>query len=85
MSDLEFDVLDELYFVSSFLELKNSTELDDEDLKPTLMKMHAKGWLRCYDDPDEELEQDAVDLEVRFRNYYYLASKEGLKAHNTNN
>jgi len=84
MSDLEFDVLDELYFVSSFSELKKSTEMDDQDLKPTLIKIHSKGWLRCFESPDDEIEPDNVDLEVQFRNYYYLASKEGLKAHNNN-
>ena len=84
MSDLEFDVLDELYFVSSYAELKASTEMEDTDLKPILIKMFTKGWLRCYDKPEIELETNAVDLEVEFRNYYYLASKECLKAHNNN-
>ncbi len=82
MSDLEYDVLDELYFVTHYKELVKTTGLDDEDLKPLLQKLLNKGWLRCYLEPDEELESSMIDLEVDFRNYYYLASKEGLKAHN---
>ena len=84
MSDLEFDVLDELYFVIHYDDLSSAIELDDFDLKPILVKLHNKGWLRCYIEPDTELQVEDVDLEVSFRNYYYLASKEGLKAHNKN-
>ena len=84
MSDLEFDVLDELYFVTHHDELLASTDLDDSDLKPILIKIYNKGWLKCYSEPDEELDPSLVDLEVNFRNYFYLASKEGLKAHNKN-
>jgi len=84
MSDLEFDVLDELYFVTHYKELLVSTELDDSDLKPILKKIYSKGWLKCFSEPDSELDASSVDLEINFRNYYYLASKEGLKAHNKN-
>lgn len=84
MSDLEFDVLDELYFVIQYNELADAVELDDDDLKPLLAKLLNKGWLRCFSEPDEELEAESIDLEVNYRKYYYLASKEGLKAHNKN-
>lgn len=82
MSDLEYEVLDELYFLIHFKELMEAMGLEDSDLKPVLIKLLRKGWLRCYSEPDVELNDNEVDLEVSFRNYYYLASKEGLKAHN---
>lgn len=82
MSDLEFEVLDELYFVTHFRELLKSTGLEDNELKPVLIKLYKKDWIRCFTEPDEEIDQKDIDLEVRFRNYYYLASKEGLMAHN---
>ena len=66
MSDLEFDVLDDL------------------DIKPILIKIYNKGWLKCFSEPEVELDASSIDLEVHFRNYSYLASKEGLKAHNKN-
>lgn len=81
MSDLEFDILDELYFLIHFDELKKSLGLSDEDLKPILSKMVRKNWLRCYLEPDVELDLASVDMEIDFRKYFYLASKEGLKAH----
>lgn len=81
MSDLEFDILDELYFLIHFDELKKSLSLSDEDLKPILAKMVRKNWLRCYEEPDVELDAANIDMEINYRKYYYLASKEGLKAH----
>lgn len=83
MSDLEFDILDELYFLIHFDDLKKSLGLSDEEMKPILAKMVKKNWLRCYSEPDVELDAAAIDIEIDFRNYYYLASKEGLKAHNS--
>ncbi len=81
MSDLEYDILDELYFLVHFKELIEQFGLSDDEIKPTLMKLFKKGWIRCYEDPDHELDAGQVDLELHYRNYYYLASKEGLKAH----
>ncbi|MEO9964443.1 MAG: transporter [Reichenbachiella sp.] len=83
MSDLEFDILDELYFLIHFDDLKKALGLSDEDLKPLLSKMARKKWLRCYSEPDVELDAASIDIEIGYRNYYYLASKEGLKAHNS--
>ena len=81
MSDLEYDILDELYFVIHFKELISHFGLTDDEIKPILVKLFKKRWIRCYIEPDEELDPNEVDLEIKFRDYYYLASKEGLKAH----
>lgn len=81
MSDLEYDILDELYFLVHFKQLIANFGLDDDEIKPVLVKLYRKGWIRCYSEPDVELEPAQVDLEINYRNYYYLASKEGLKAH----
>lgn len=81
MSDLEYDILDELYFLIHFKELIAQFGLTDSELKPTLVKLFRKGWIRCYEEPDLELAPSDVDMELKFRDYYYLASKEGLKAH----
>ncbi len=84
MSDLEYDVLDELYFLIHFKELIEVIGLSDDEIKPIMFKLLRKGWLRCYSEPDHELFDQEIDLETKFRDYYYLASKEGLKAHNNN-
>ena len=81
MSELEYDILDELYFLIHFKELISNFGLSDDEVKPILIKLFKKGWIRCYTEPDEELDPKDVDMEIKFRDYYYLASKEGLKAH----
>lgn len=82
MSDLEFDVLDELYFVISFDELKNVTALDTETLRNVLQDLFVKGWIKCFRNRVESLNSEEVNLEQDYMLYCYLASKEGLLAHN---
>ena len=83
MSDLEYDVLDELYFVQSFKYLKDELQWDDQMLKETIEKLLQKEWIRCYASPTEELFGDEIDLETKYHSYFYLASKSGLFAHNS--
>jgi len=47
-----------------------------------LNKLHQKGWIRVYDAIDQELENYAL-LDDRFTKYQFLASKQGLIAHNS--
>lgn len=82
MSDLEFDVLDELYFVQSYGKLKDTLSWDDDMLRDTLIKLLEKGWIRCFITPNDEIFKFDIDLVTSYRKYYYLASKEGLFAHN---
>ena len=82
MTDLEFDILDELYFVTSYSDLKEQTGFSDADLRKGLQKLWEKGWLRGYASISKEAHLQAIDWEKEFVNYYYLASKEGLMAHN---
>ena len=81
MSDLEYDVLDELYFMVQYDDLSRNVGLIDTELKPILIKLFDKGWIKCFEEPDVEVDSKQVDLEVSFRKYYYLATKSGLKAH----
>jgi transcription initiation factor IIE alpha subunit len=82
MTDLEFDILDELYFVIAYDDLQKILGIDDEELKQALINLHQKGWIKCFDNISEELSLDEVDLKHSYRHYFYLASKEGLMAHN---
>ncbi|MEQ9300594.1 MAG: transporter [Cyclobacteriaceae bacterium] len=84
MSDLEYDVLDELYFVQSFAALMETTDLEEKELRPILLKLLNKGWIRCYSTVSDEVSAEELDFELEFRNYFYLASKAGLLAHNSN-
>lgn len=83
MSDLEYDVLDELYFLQSYGDLRETLHWDDGLLRDTLESLLRRNWIRCYKTPTEEVFGNEIDLETGYRSYYYLASKSGLFAHNS--
>lgn len=84
MTDLEFDILDELYFVQSFQDVQNALELDELELKEGLARLIAKTWVKCLpQDVDEVIADEELDFENNYKIYHYLATKEGLLAHNT--
>ncbi len=83
MSDAEFDVMDELYFVQSFHDLRNSLSLADEELGQTLHLLIEKDWVKILRTVDEELPLAEANFEYKFRSYFYLATKAGLLAHNS--
>jgi DNA-binding Lrp family transcriptional regulator len=84
MSDLEFDILDELYFVISFKELQKHLHLSEEVLANTLSNLLNKGWVKCfYAGGDEIVLQEELDFETKYSTYHYLATKAGLLAHNS--
>ena len=84
MTDKEFDVLDELYFLQSFDALVKSVDMSENELKDILHYLIEKGWLRCYINPNDEIAFDELKFQKYYNKYYYLASKEGLLAHNSN-
>ena len=81
MTELEFDVLDELYFVLSYQQLVEACELDEQELVATLATLYEKGWVKVLQTVDDEA-IEPLDLPVKFHTYYYLATKKGLHAHN---
>lgn len=83
MTDLEFDVLDELYFVQSFAELQEETGLEAGTLKKVLEEMYYKGWVRCMKDPEGGEQHHGQGFPDTYSTTYFLASKEGLLAHNS--
>ncbi|MEQ8907518.1 transporter [Ekhidna sp.] len=83
MTDEEFDIIDELYFVTAYNDLREATDLSDDQLRINLIRMANKGWVRVYKNVDEESEIEQLDMEKDYRSYYYLASKKGLFEHNT--
>lgn len=83
MTEGEFVVLDELYFVQSYAELQESTALGKEELKKVLEGLLAKGWIRCLSSRSGEPTTTVAALPELFQNYFYLATKVGLLAHNS--
>jgi hypothetical protein len=83
MTDLEFDMMDELYFISSFHELKEKLSLEEPELVNALHKLIQKGWVKCLEkETDDELEVPS-NFKAEYQNYNYLATKAGLLAHNS--
>lgn len=80
MSDEEFDVLDELYFIISYDELMERLDIERAALQKVLSVLRDKEWLRVYSKLEEEVTD--ADLENNGESYFYLASKKGLMAHN---
>ncbi|MCS6832491.1 MAG: transporter [Flammeovirgaceae bacterium] len=83
MSDVEYQVLDELYFVISFEKLKENTGLSEEELKNCLYQMLEKGWIKCFKDKEAREIATDIDFENKYAQYQYLATKKGLLAHNS--
>ncbi len=82
MTDLEFDVLDELYFVQKYDYLKQELQLNDDNLVEVLNSLYNKEWIKCFINHSEEIVNGQADIKSNYKHYLYLATKKGLLAHN---
>ncbi len=82
MSDEEFDLLDELYFVQPYAFLQETLGWEDQQLLETLSSLVEKGWIKCFTEPDQEC-FEAINLQEVGKGLLYLATKKGLMAHTT--
>ncbi|UCS93536.1 hypothetical protein KZP23_00395 [Echinicola marina] len=82
MSEEEYELLDELYFVQPYGYLKETLNWEDEALLATLQELYSRELIKCMIGPDEEL-FEGVDIVGQGKNYYFLATKKGLMEHNT--
>ncbi|MEM6735912.1 MAG: hypothetical protein AAGC64_07775 [Bacteroidota bacterium] len=83
MTEIEYNILDQLYFVTSYQKLREELGYSHDQLKFNLREMIKNGLVRVYNEIDQELEQDKLDMQHSFQSYYYLASKKGLFEHNS--
>ena len=84
MNDTEFSILDELYFVTSYRDLKSTLSLTDEELCAGLRSMLEKGYVRIlYPDQDTEYDYDPALFGTLCQDCYFLATKAGLVVHNS--
>jgi len=82
MSDDEYELLDELYFLQSFAYLKGVLSWEEEKLLANLQRLYEKGWIKCYSSPDEEIFV-SPSIQESGKEYFYLATKKGLLSHTT--
>ncbi|MGY6560455.1 MAG: hypothetical protein ACXIT9_14350 [Nitritalea sp.] len=78
MTDQEYELMDELYFVQHFDALRQALKWEEAQLQEQLIALHKRGWLKCLKTPDEELFDESAYADLR--NWYFLATKQGLKA-----
>jgi hypothetical protein len=83
MTEQEYQIMDELYFVISFRELKEKLLLEEAELKRILLTLLQRQYIKCLSNVSDEIPPEHIDFENNYRNYHYLASKEGLFAHNS--
>ena len=78
------DILNELYFVTSFKALSQMLALDEKTLCMHLQSLASQGYIKClFPDPDSEIEFDASEFAANCASYFFLATKAGLLAHNS--
>jgi hypothetical protein len=84
MTNQEFDILDELYFVTSFQDLQEQVGLPKEEFISALVELIGKGYVKClFPDQDTEVPFNQEHFQTAYSFYYFLATKSGLLAHNT--
>jgi hypothetical protein len=82
MSEAEYDIMDQLYFVTSYGDIKDFSGVNEPVIIAVLWKFIKIGWVKCFDGPEKEVELTEDDFNTNFEKYHYLASKQGLLAHN---
>ncbi len=84
MTDQEFDVLDELYFVISFQDLMRNLSWSAPDLLAVLKELVEQEMVKGIDpQTEEEIELSASDLDKKHNKILFLATKKGLMEHNS--
>ncbi len=83
MTDLEFDIIDELYFVNSFTDLREKLRLSEGELKFNLLNLVEREWVNYFAELDGLQNPSLADMSKSLTGLYFLASKQGLLAHNT--
>ena len=84
MEDLEFEILDAIYFVEPFETILNEvSEKCYGVVKECLRKLIRKRWVQVMvfnEEKQEFLSSTFFDFD-RMDDYHFLATKDGLKAH----
>ncbi len=87
MEKLEFEILDAIYFVEPFETiLKEVTENRLGVIKETLRNLIRRRWVQVmtWNEERQEMGSTAFYDYDRMEQFHFLATKEGLMAHNKN-
>ncbi|GDX53467.1 hypothetical protein LBMAG27_25140 [Bacteroidota bacterium] len=85
MNELEFQIMDEVYFLCSFQQLLQVFGCNDEKLSDSLVELLKKDFIQQLVFDDDE--KDYLKLELpdfsRIKSASYVATKKGLLEHNS--
>ena len=84
LTDLQFQILDSIYFVESFEHIVEEAEQPVPIVVDELRTMIDRGWVQVmvFDDGKEDYVRTAIYDADNMQNYHYLATKNGLLKHN---
>jgi hypothetical protein len=84
VTEIEYEIIDELYFVTSYHDIGTTLILSDEELCTSLKDLLARGYIKAYyPDQDTEIPFDETHFGKYCQDYYFLATKAGLIVHNS--
>ena len=83
MTEAEFEIIDALYFTLTFEQLEKELNWDKELIKNELIELIRKGWVKALEKGSEDEVEDLSQWNNHYLRYLYLATKEGLMAHNS--
>ena len=87
LTELEFLILDEVYFVSSYHTILKNLGCEEEQFRKTLINLLEKAWIAQLKYNEEKKDFEKLDAyEISFLEASsFVATKEGLLIHNSRN
>jgi hypothetical protein len=85
LTDLEYRILDELYFISSYQTLVENLSEEKENIRQAIENMLVNGWIiQIKYEHENEKKLEMPDFSA-LEQSYFVASKKGLLIHNSRN
>ena len=84
LNDLQFDILDTLYFVEPFDKVLEEVDAPRPVIVDELRTMIDKGWIQVmqFDEDEGDYRRTAIFDTDNLHSYHFLATKDGLLKHN---
>ncbi len=78
MKKEQLEILEELFFISSYDQLTQKISLGENELNRELLELFKKGKVKCYKSKTSNTEEENLDA-TKINKYYYVISKKGLQ------
>ena len=84
LNELQFEILDAIYFVEPYENIINEIEQPEPVIRDELRTMIDKGWVNVmiFNEKKGDYEKSRIYDTDNMNQYAYLASKDGLLKHN---